>query len=158
MKILAKLVITNISKSEPGKRKLIFSSRNNDVKKINLLHDSKSNSDQTSKNFIQHELDFELLDLHSDDSNYTCKQKKDKFRAINEVNIDNDIQTIIQKHQELNNNSKCIYETKKYLVGKNDLFKDHVLDIGKDSLVIKKTKIDIESSTVKLDKNNSLYS
>ncbi|CAG8726648.1 6430_t:CDS:1, partial [Dentiscutata erythropus] len=91
--------------------------------------------------------EFELSELDSDDSEYTRK-----------INIDNNIQTIIQYHQELNNNGKCIHESKKYLVGENYLFEDYVLNIGKDLLKIKKAKINIESSSVdKLDKNNSLY-
>ncbi|CAG8730333.1 5507_t:CDS:2 [Dentiscutata erythropus] len=104
------------------------------------------NNYQYSKIFS--ELDSELLDFYSDDSDYTYKQKKEKFRAIKETN-----------HQELNNNSKCIHKSEEYLVNKNDLFEDNILDIGEDLLVIKKAKIDIGLGKVdKLDKNNSLYS
>ncbi|CAG8721294.1 13761_t:CDS:2, partial [Dentiscutata erythropus] len=85
----------------------------------------QQNNYKYSENFNKSKSESKLLDLYSDDFENTKKQKKGKFRAINEFKVN---------HQKLNNNSKHIHESEKHLLSENDLFEDNILNISEDSL------------------------
>ncbi|RIB23508.1 hypothetical protein C2G38_2171100 [Gigaspora rosea] len=184
-------VITNIPKSVPGKRKLIFSTKNN-VKKFKLIHGSITESNQISNQYYttvksdigieteydsdpqiesstQQQINYQYSEdsndisepeseLHSDDSAYTRTKKKGKSKEVIEPqdNIDDEQKKIQANYQEINMNGKRNLEPK-FLVDANNLCKNHVLDIGEDSRLVKKSKIAIGSdSNNKLNKNSSL--
>ncbi|RIB23710.1 hypothetical protein C2G38_2242502 [Gigaspora rosea] len=185
-------VITNIPKSEPGKRKLIFSTKNN-VKQIKLIHDSITESNQIpnqyhttveSDNGIETEYDSDPQiesstqqqnnyqysedsndisepesELYSDDSAYTRTKKKGKSKEVIEPqdNIDDEQRKIQANYQEINMNGKRNLEPE-FLVDADDLCENRVLDIGEDSRLVKKSKINIGSdSSDKLNKKSPLY-
>ncbi|CAG8741201.1 14520_t:CDS:2, partial [Dentiscutata erythropus] len=68
------------------------------------------NNYQYLENFSESES--ELSDLHLDDLAYTHKQKKGKFKSVDDFQA-----TIQANHQEfLNNNSKRIHDSEEYLI------------------------------------------
>ncbi|CAG8755564.1 14766_t:CDS:2, partial [Dentiscutata erythropus] len=84
---------TTNKKSKLKKRKLeeINSDLNQISKKYYMIVESNN------ENFSESESDSELSNLYSNNSEYICKQKKDKFRLIKEfeINIIDDTQATI---------------------------------------------------------------
>ncbi|CAG8722774.1 15551_t:CDS:2, partial [Dentiscutata erythropus] len=100
------------------------------------IESSTTQQNNYSENFSK--LESEFSELHSDDLSYTKRQKKGKSKVINQA-------TIQINHQEfLNNNSKRIYESDKYLISKNKFYEDNSdgeLDYNSDSSSAKKAKM-----------------
>ncbi|CAG8678778.1 16591_t:CDS:2, partial [Gigaspora rosea] len=93
-------------------------------------------------------------ELYSDDSAYTRTKKKGKSKEVIEPqdNIDDEQRKIQANYQEINMNGKRNLEPE-FLVDADDLCENRVLDIGEDSRLVKKSKINIGSdSSDKLNK------
>ncbi|CAG8819191.1 25481_t:CDS:1, partial [Dentiscutata erythropus] len=120
----------------------------------NQINNQYSEIDSDSEN--------EFSELDSDDSEYTCQQKKGKFKEnknleLNNLNEINAIQEVIKaNHIELNLNRKRNRSFDEFLITEDDINEDHKLVISDISK--KNKKIKVGSDTVdKLDKSNSLY-